>query len=337
MAWKHDVRLTASELANLWTQYLNDSLAICFTSHALAHAEDKAVRDILKRALALSERHVAKIEDFLRKEHFPLPKGFTQADDLLNIHAPRLFSDSLLLNYFYVMCILGLGGYAGALASSVREDQRKYFMECNTETMKLFDQIVDVMLEKGIFFRTPNLNTPDGIDFVERQSFLTGWIGKQRPINAIEMSGLYYNMAKLAVKIVLEIGFGQVVESAEIRKYLQRGADICNHQFDAMSDTLSENDLPSPRKWQSEITNSTVAPFSDKLMLFHVVALVSASAAFYGAGLSVIQRRDLGIKYSRLVAEIGLYAEDGVNLLIANGWLEQPPTADDRKALANQK
>jgi hypothetical protein len=34
------------------------------------------------------------------------------------------------------------------------------------------------------------------------------------------------------------------------------------------------------------------------------------------------------------MAEYAQYAEDGANLMIENSWLEQPPTAPDRKELA---
>lgn len=37
-----------------------------------------------------------------------------------------------------------------------------------------------------------------------------------------------------------------------------------------------------------------------------------------------------------LIADITKYAEDGANLLIKNGWMEQPPTFDDRDKLAKQ-
>jgi nitrogen fixation protein len=37
------------------------------------------------------------------------------------------------------------------------------------------------------------------------------------------------------------------------------------------------------------------------------------------------------------MAEILQYAEDGANIMIDNGWREQPPQAPDRDQLANQK
>ncbi|WP_396265721.1 DUF3231 family protein [Halobacillus shinanisalinarum] len=65
-----------------------------------------------------------------------------------------------------------------------------YFAECNSETMDLYDRILEVMLTKGIFSKPPNFPAPSGIDFVKSQSYLTGWFGKRRPLNATEVTGL---------------------------------------------------------------------------------------------------------------------------------------------------
>jgi hypothetical protein len=40
---------------------------------------------------------------------------------------------------------------------------------------------------------------------------------------------------------------------------------------------------------------------------------------------------DLAAQYHRLMAEIEQFAEDGANIMIEKGWLEQPPKAPDRK------
>lgn len=333
---EHHASLTSAEVANLWTQYMTDSLALQFISYALVHVKDDGVRSVLTLAQQLSETHLKKVERFLGEEGYSPPQGFT-ADDIINPDAPPLFTDIFLLDYFYVMTLLGLTSYAGALGTSTRADQRQYFTQCNAETMDLYNQIIDVMLQKGLLGRPPSMNPPQQVDYVKEQSYMAGWLGKQRPLNAIEVSSLYFNMVKIEVKIVLEKGFCQVVQCEEIRKYLQRGAELCEEQFHVLGETLMAEDLPIPRKWTSEITNATRPAFSDKLMLFHVVTLVAASAAFYGAGLSVSQRRDIATNYVALTAQMGLYAENGVNMLIRKGWLEQAPSASDREALAKQK
>jgi hypothetical protein len=332
----HNVELTSAEIANLWTQYINDSSSICILSHSIEKAKDEDIKDILVFALNLAKSHIKKITEFFKQENFPIPKGFALEEDV-NLNAPPLFTDTFMLIYMHVMTLLGLTGYAGAVATSSREDQINYYIQCNNETMELYKRIARVALNKGISSKPPRINTPDGVDLVNDQRFLTGWFGKKRPLNAIEISGISYNMVKVVVKVVLEIGFGQVCQTKEIQKYFQRGKNICEKQFGTLSTILTKSELSSPVSWVSEVTNSTVSPYSDKLMLNHIVILVSAAVGYFGAALSVSQRRDLAFVYSALMAEVGLYAEDGAQLLIKYGWLEQPPLADDRENLANKK
>ena len=329
------IPLTSSELANLWTQYMNDSMAYHFISHALKNCKDKEVYEILEYAQSLSHTHLTKLKDLFQKDNFPVPHGFTKDD--VNLNAPPLFSDIFMLVYMQIMSLHGLNGYALSLGTSVRADQRDYYIQCNKETMELYNRTVNVMLKKGLISRTPPINPPKEIDFVKKQTFLSGWIGERRPLNAIEISGIHYNMQKSVVKVVLEIAFSQVAKSTDIRDYFIRGAAVCEKHNEILGSILNEEHLSPPKIWTSEVTNSSESPYSDKLMLFHIVALISVAMGYYGAAMSVAQRRDLSLQYMRLIAEIGLYAEDGANLLIKYEWLEQPPTVDDRKAIAKEK
>ncbi|WP_318509039.1 DUF3231 family protein [Bacillus sp. T3] len=325
------VQLTTGEIANLWTQYMNDTIAVCFLSHSIKTVQDESVRNILEYANGLAKLHLKKIKYFFEEENFPVPFGFNEDD--VNLDAPALFTDTFILVYMLIMTIHGLTGYAGAVSISVKPEQRAFFMECNKETMNLHDKIVKLMQKKGIYSLPPRINRPKQVDFVHNQSYLAGWFCKKRPLNAIEISGLSYNMQKTVVKVVLEIAFGQVCQSKELRKYFHRGKEICKKQFDLLSSMLSKDDLSSPPSWVSEITDSTIPPFSDKLMLYHTVLLVSAGVGYLGAALSVSQRRDLALNYTFLMADIGRYAEDGAELLIKMGWMEKPPLADDRDEL----
>lgn len=196
--------------------------------------------------------------------------------------------------------------------------------------------IANLLLSKGIYSKPPRINTPNEIDFVSNQNYLTGWFGKKRPLNAVEISGLCFNMIKVSVKVVLELGFAQVCHSKEVKDYFQRGKNLCEKQFGILSSILTKSDLSSPNSWVSEVTNSKVAPYSDKLMLNHIVILLSAAVGYFGAGLSVSQRRDLAVDYAKMLTQVGLYAEHGAELLIKNGWLEQPPMAEYREKLAKE-
>nr|WP_263326358.1 DUF3231 family protein [Neobacillus sp. Marseille-Q6967] len=332
---KNNIRLTAPEISSLWTQYMFDSMSICFFNYALTHIEDKDILAIYKSALERSERHVQKIKEFFRDENFPIPQGFTEKD--VNKNAPRLFQDPFYLYYLYIMTLQGLTGYALSVSTSVRADLRKYYISCNSETMMLFEKTIDAMLNKGLFTRPPVISPVDSHDFVKHQSFLTGWFGHRRPLTAMEIGDIAFNMNKMHLHVALKLAFSQVAESDKVRSFINRGIQISNNHIELFESIFREEKLNSPMSWQSFVTNSTSSPFSDKLMMYQVQLSTQMAVAFYGTALSVTSRRDLALHYVTLTGELAKYAEDGANLMISYGWLEEPPKASDRRTLAKGK
>lgn len=329
---EHNIRLTSPEMASLWTSYLSDSMAICVIKYMLEKVEDTQIRPVFEFALHLAQTHTQTIAGIFKEESFPIPFGFTDQD--VDLSAPRLFSDTFWLMYLHEMTIHGLTGYAISLTTATRSDIREYFTKCNSSSMELYHKTIDVLLSKGLFSRPPYISTPESAEYVEKQSFLNGWFGDRRPLNAVEISNIFFNLKKDNVSRALQIGFSQVAKSNDVRDFMIRGADVTFKHIEVFSSILHDNDLPSPMRWESEITNSTIAPFSDKLMMFHAQLLVSTAIAFYGAGMAACMRRDIALQYQRIITETQKYAEDGANILINHGWLEQTPRADDRKALA---
>lgn len=331
---KHNVRLTAPEIANLWTQYMNDTAAICFNKYALRIIKDENIRSLYQFALELSERHVKRIKDFLKQENFPVPQGFTDQD--VKTDAPRIFDDALFLNYLYVMSLHGIDGYGASVTTSIRADIRKYFIKCNMEGMILYHRIMETMLLKGLMVRPPFINPPELITFVKQPDFLTGWVGKRRPLTSIEINSITFNMIKMNLHGTLKVAYSQVAQSEQLRKYLVRGLDIANKHIEIFNSLLREDNLNSPISWESMVTNTTISPFSDKLIMFQIQMSTMTAIAFYGLALSVSTRKDLSTHYIRLMGEVLEFAKDGADIMIQNGWMEEPPTADDRKELAKR-
>lgn len=325
-------KINASEYGIIWSQYINDTMSRCVLRYLLNDAKDENTRGVIQFALELSQTHIEKVKQFLTEENYPIPIGFTDED--VTVNAPTLFTDTFKVVYLQIMAIHGLTRYAGATGVCIREDVRKYLIECTSQTLELYDRVTTVALSKGILSKPPTLNNKQKIDFIRKQNYITGWFGKRRPINAIEISGAHLNMQKTMVKMVLELGFSQVCQSKEVREYFERARKLCKRHFHILGLMLEEENLHEPRIFESEVTDSTVPPFSDKLMLFHIATLLSAALGYYGEALSMCQRRDLSADYARMNMEIALIAEDGLNLLIEKGWMEQPPTAADHENLA---
>ncbi|MFZ3578789.1 DUF3231 family protein [Virgibacillus sp. DJP39] len=328
----HNPKLTSSELASLWGQYQNDTLSICVIPYFLNTVEDSEISSILDYGLELAKDHIRVIEETLNAEQHPIPVGFSKQD--VNVNAPRLFSDSFVLFYMTNMGTMGLNTYSIALPNSTRKDIRDFYTSCLYSSAELYNRSSDLMLKKGIMVRPPYVSYPEQAEFVHKQHFLAGWIGEERPLTTIEISNLFFNLQRNALGNSLLTGFSQVAGSKDVRKYMVRGAEISKHHSAVFTKFLNNDNLPSPMTWDSQPTRSKVAPFSDKLMMFHTTALNAIGIGYYGASLGLSPRRDLAAAYTRLIAEIGLYTEDGANIMINNRWLEKPPSSPDRKGLA---
>lgn len=150
----------------------------------------------------------------------------------------------------------------------------------------------------------------------------------------MEITHLYSNIQTNKLGEALAIGFSQVAKSTEVRKYFLRGKEISEKHIGVFGSYLRDDNLPVPMTWNHEVTESKDSPFSDKLMMFHFGLMNFSGAGNYGVSIAASQRSDLGVMYSRLMTEVLKYGEDGVNILIDEGWLEQPPLAPDRDALS---
>ncbi|OLS38123.1 hypothetical protein BTR22_06385 [Alkalihalophilus pseudofirmus] len=329
-----ELRLTSSELMNLWTQYLNDSAASQVLRYYLKHVEDEEVKNVLTKALKSTTSHVEFIEKLYKKEGIAKPIGFSENDIVMG--APRLFSDTFYIYYLLHLSTLGMAAGGVVISTSSRTDIVEFFRKVTQDAEDLHCLIKEVTKAKGIHNRPPYIPYPKEAVMVEDQDYLGSMFGKQRPINTIELTHIFTNIQTNTIGKTLMIGFSQVCHSDKLRSYILRGKDIANKQVAIFRKLLETNDIPVPSPWDSAVTESTVAPFSDKLMLFHITAMSAAGIGNYGAAMAASPRKDIGLKYARLLMEISLYAEDGANLMIENGWLEQPPQVPDRNELASK-
>ncbi|MEK4029905.1 DUF3231 family protein [Pseudobacillus sp. FSL P4-0506] len=329
----HDhIKLTSSELSSLFGAYVSDTLSICVLSYFLNHVEDSDIKDCVKFALESAQTRMKKEESIFRAEGIVIPVAFSEQD--VNVRAPRLYSDEFILHYVSNIGVMGLNAYATALPTTARQDIREFFSLCLQAATELFNQSVDILLNKGLYIRPPYIPYPQVTEFVHKQHFLAGWVGEQRPLTSTEISFLFMNLYRNTLGSALLTGFSQTAHSKEIRKYMERGAEIGQHHSAVFAKFLEESNLPVPTASHFTVTDSVEAVFSDKLMMSHTAALYNAGSGFYGRSIGGSSRKDLSAAYSRLMIEVGEYSLDGAKIMIENGWVEKPPSAPNRKDLA---
>jgi hypothetical protein len=333
MSKEHNVGLSSTEIAGLWTTYINDSLSICISKHFWHHSNNADVKPLLKRSLELSEMHVKEIRNIFEKENFPIPKGFSDED--VNLNAPPLFFDSFPLSYIYGMNRLGLVTY-GILTSNVaREDIRFFFSKCLQSTLELYNDSISLQLSQGTYDRPPMIPYPDHVEFIhEKETFLSKWMERKRPLNVLELSEIFFNIERNYFGLIMLAGFIQVVKDEQIQKYLIRGKELAQKQIHFLNHLLIKEDLMGSIMVNSEVTTSTVSPFSDRLIMYLITMLNTQGITFIGHALSISSRVDLSSEYSKLIGEILQYGKDGADIMIDKSWLEEPPHAPNRKELA---
>lgn len=329
-----NVPLTAGELAPLWSGYLGDSMAHAVLRHFQATVQDPDILRIVEYALGLTEEHITFKNKLFTEEGITIPVGFTDAD--VDLEAPRLFSDTLVLYYLRQMGLTGVPSYGLAMGSSFRNDIREFFNHNLKTAAELVNQSTTLLLERGQLTKTPVLPVSGKPEYVHKEGWLNGWFGDRRPVNAVEITHLHLNLLTNSIGKAIMIGFAQVANDKDVVKYTLRGRDLADNMIKVLGAYLQNDNLPVPATMEGEVTNSTRAPFSDKLMLFHTLFLASIGLGGMGNSMAGSPRRDLAAEYARMMPIVGTFADDGAELMIGRGWMEKIPGAIERDALIQQ-
>jgi hypothetical protein len=327
--------LTASEAANLWNQYLGDSSSICMYTFYQKHTQDKEIQSILEFAVQLSKQHINKITDFFNQANYPIPIGYTLEDDV-NLEAPRIFSDSLVIYDLEIMTLHGLTAYSLAISACERNDIRNYYIECSAQTTELLNKLILLSKSRGDYDKSPFIPPPKAITFVEKKGMISDLLADPKPLNVMEISNLYLNIKKTMLLKIGTMAFSQIAQHDDVRRFFVKASEQSNGCIRSLSALMHQDNLPTPHSWEADILPITISPFSDKVMMFHIGFKISAAIASYGAAIATCMRADVIATYAKLMAGTMNEANEWLTLMVKYRWLEQQPQAVDRKALSQR-
>lgn len=315
--------LTTAEIVSIWNSYSYDTLAICVFDYFLSKVQDVKTRALLEFAQNLAKQHISNLGNFFKQECFPIPQGFNQDD--VNVDTPPLFTDDFYLFFINSTVNYGMVNYAMVLNNVSRPDLRDYYSKCIAETIELYNKDVDLLLAKGLFIEAPRVELVKDITFVKTDNFLGGWFGQPRTILAREVTGVYINILYNIINKPMFSGFGQVAASKQVRDFMYRGRDIASKHIEILSTILSKENVPVPSTSESFVTDSTTAPFSEKLMVFLMLGLTQFILTNLQTATNNSLRKDLQTDFIRLTLEFSKYLKEGLDIMINNEWFEQPP------------
>jgi hypothetical protein len=332
---KELLKLTSSEIGTLWGEYVNGTMTDVVNRYMLSIIDDEDIKSIFEDAINTFGKQKKQIVTFLEKEGFPVPIGFTEMD--LNKGTKRLFTDIFCLNYLHIMTLHGLLGHTTSLCVSVREDLRHFYDACNNDGKRMYHLTIELLLEKGHFQRDPLFYPAKNPEFVSSRDFSDGFFGKGRVMAATEIISISFNLKKSIMAKTLSIAFSQAAQNKEVRKFLEDSEKTSDQQIKAFTKIMQADNLPAPKSLETEVTDSTDAPFSDRLMLYHIGFLFQAAQVYHGTGLASAMRTDLVTAYESIILKNLMVTKKWFNIMVENKWLEQPPLAPNRKELAKEK
>lgn len=153
-------------------------------------------------------------------------------------------------------------------------------------------------------------------------------------MNSIEIGNTFFNLNKAMITKTLINGFKQVSKDKDVRKLLEKSIQTANSHITSFSNLLTKENFHVPKLVEAEITNSTISPFSEKLMLMQTGFFYGVAVTYHNAALISSMRADISaLNEKAALNSLWIFNRIGKEM-IANQWLEEPPQADDHKSLS---
>lgn len=139
---------------------------------------------------------------------------------------------------------------------------------------------------------------------------------------------MYHSFETNITGMQLMMGFAQCAQDEEVKKYFTKGKELSKEILKQTEDILLGNHIQPPATPGGTVTNSTMAPFSDKLMLYCAYLLGGFSIGSQGFCAAFILRNDMIAQSAVFAKDIYEFTIEGARLMMSKGWLEQPPEMD---------
>ncbi len=336
MATHSIIKLTSAEIATLWTAYQNNTLIASMLAYFSKKNEDPDLSPHIDFAKSLSEKSVQFLKQTFTNETFPIPDGFSIGKDVFP-DAPKIYEDTFYLAFIRQMAKVGMATSSVAMSIAYREDIINFYQNDLKHSSELYKNTTKTIEQKGLLVRAPYIAYPEKVEYVTDKSYLTGSLNPlttKRPLNAIEISHLFMNTETNLIGSMLAVSFAQMAKTKEVSDFMVRGQKISQKHIQIFAEKLIKSDMQTPMTWDSTVNQSTTPAFSEKLMMFIMTLMSDAGLANYGLAAASSFRADLSQAYARLSLEVGGFVKSGADIMIKNGWLEEPPQALNRRELS---
>lgn len=330
------IPITSSELATLWIVYQKKTMMVRVIESFLSNNQDPEAIEILETFHEGESNFVNELRNIFTQEGAVVPVGFTEND--VNHSAPKLFDDIFEIMYLRTMMKVASGLHALHMSMVYRKDIMNLYRKFSSFAQDFCEKTSQFLLQKGALQKSPGVTMPDHVEFAEGKDYRSGFkvLSHRRSLNTIEVAYIYETIESNVAGMKLMTGFAQVAKEKDIQKYFTKGKDLAKKIISRFNEVFLDSDIIAPATSAGHVTDSTLSPFSDKLMMYNTSLLSSFGLGSNALGTSFSLRKDLPLKMVASAKEIYDFASEGGDLMIKYGWTEQPPQMEDRTQLSKE-
>lgn len=326
----HFLELTATEVSNLWSSYLMNSMQQRLFEYFLASTEDSQIKQVIEKMLNQSQKNINELKELFDKENLTIPLGFTDKD--VRVDAIKVFSDIFILNFCFDLTHLAMSTYPHALSDCTRNDIRDHFQVNIAFSIKIQNEIVELMLSQGVYLKPPQVAIDSEVEFADNFMYLNGFLGGSRPLNAPEIANVSRIIHRAQFSKMVLVTFSKLAQTKDLKQHFGKGRDGIEKVLNSLQEVFENENIPFSASGDYQISNVEISPFSDKLMLFFVNTCLGIFCfSMISQAMTSSLRTDIVSKLGKISDDMKKYYGMGLLLAIKEKWFEQPPQAVDRK------
>ncbi|MBE5100321.1 DUF3231 family protein [Priestia aryabhattai] len=328
--------ISSSEVGTLWLTYQEKTMILRILEYFIEKSDDQQAKNIMGGLWQELSYYVTKIKKIFQEQGIAIPVGFSQED--VNLEAPKLYDNGFDIMFVRILKEISMGMYTLNMNMAYQDNVMEIYEGLTSTTQKIYRSSTLYLLEQGILTLPPKVTMPKSSEFIESKSYLNGFnpFNDKRALNDIELGYLHHGIETNNIGMQLITGFAQCAEDKEVKQYFVKGKELAKKQIKVFGDILLESDVQFSATSGSTVTTSKVAPFSQKLMMFCIYLLNGFGIVGSSFGTIFSLRKDVSMKTALIAKDIYFYADEGVKIMIKNGWLEEPPQMEDRPNLIKE-
>jgi ferritin-like metal-binding protein YciE len=324
------VELTVNEVSNIWSSYLKSSMELKLFEYFYASTENNEIKQVIEKMLNQSQKNINELKEIFIKENLTVPLGFTDED--VRVDAHKVFSDTFILYFCFDLTHLSMSTYPTAISDCTRNDVRDHFQTNIAFSVKIQNEIADLMLLQGVYLKHPQVAIDSEVEFADSMLYLNGFFGGSRPLNTAEIANLSRIVHRAQFSKMVFVTFSKLAKTKELKQHFSKGRDGIEKVLESLQKVLDKENIPISASGDYRISDVEMSPFSDKLMLFFVNTCLGIFCfAMVSQAMTSSLRTDIVSKLGNISDDMKKFYGLGLLLAIKEKWFEQPPQAVNRK------